>query len=96
MGMMKHYLLSVLEAAADHDFGQNAVEYAINTGKIELTYDLAIDTNAIAIKYDDIITAYRSHVHQTTATVDLPVPTNQRRKAPTRTGGQQLILRTQS
>jgi hypothetical protein len=39
MGMMKNYLLDLLQLCSDEQFGQDAVEWAIVSGFIRLTYD---------------------------------------------------------
>ena len=47
MGMMKNYLLQLLCLCSDQQFGQDAVERAIQTGRIQLTYDLDRDLQLI-------------------------------------------------
>lgn len=66
---MKNYLLTVLENCSDEKFGQEAVEWAIVTGRIRLTYHLDSDVKQIMgcvphgppeeTNYDCIIEAYR-------------------------------------
>ena len=67
---MKNYLLTVLENCSDEKFGQEAVEWAIVTGRVTLTYDLETDLRTIMgdcgttgslgeTNYDRIIEAYR-------------------------------------
>lgn len=74
MGCMKNYLLTVLENCSEEKFGQEAIEWAIVTGRITLTYNLTTDVKAIMgdcvtattadgpsgqTGYDRIIEAYR-------------------------------------
>jgi len=67
MGQMKNYLLRVLENCSDEQFGQDAVEWAITSGYIHLTYDLDTDLRQImgepgkpeTGEYDAICEAYR-------------------------------------
>jgi hypothetical protein len=47
MGMMKNYLLTLLEHCSEEQFGQDAIEHAIVTGALELTYNLPTDTHQI-------------------------------------------------
>ena len=66
---MKNYLLTVLEKCSDESFGQEAIEWAIVSGHVKLTYDLDADVRAIMgsvpdgqageTNYDRIIEAYR-------------------------------------
>ncbi len=59
MGMMKSYLLRLLEQCSEEQFGQCAVEWAIGTGLVRLTYDFDPDIREIMSRYDEIIEAYR-------------------------------------
>jgi hypothetical protein len=73
MGCMKNYLLTVLEHCSTEKFGQEAVEWAIVTGRVTLTYNLDADVktimgcvphgqggrDAVTTNYDRIIEAYR-------------------------------------
>lgn len=67
MGMTKNYLLKLLENCSEHDFGQQAVEWAIYTGRVQITgNDLQADLRTIMgepgqspAKYDEIIIGYR-------------------------------------
>lgn len=67
MGLTKNYLLRVLENCSEHQFGQDAVEWAIYSGWVTLTGDLQTDLKAImgepgqpeTGQYDDICDAYR-------------------------------------
>ncbi len=47
MGMTKNYLLKILENCSEHQFGQDAVEWAIVSGWITLTGDLQTDLKTI-------------------------------------------------
>ena len=47
MGMMKNYLLTVMERCSDQEFGQLAVEWAIVCGHVKLTCDLDTDLRQI-------------------------------------------------
>ena len=47
MGCMKNYLLTVLEKCSEEKFGQDAIEWAIVSGHIKLTYDLDTDVKQI-------------------------------------------------
>ena len=47
MGMMKNYLLTLLAHCSEEQFGQDAIEHAIITGALELTYNLPTDTHQI-------------------------------------------------
>ncbi|HEV2209076.1 MAG TPA: hypothetical protein VG167_09905 [Verrucomicrobiae bacterium] len=62
--MMKNYLLKVLEHCSVEQFGQNAIEWAITTGRVTLGYSLEQDVEAIMLRYDEIIEAYRASVAQ--------------------------------
>jgi hypothetical protein len=59
MGMMKNYLLNLLQQCSEHKFGQDAIEWAIVSGLVSLTYDLDQDIHATMSRYDEIIEAYR-------------------------------------
>ena len=68
MGCMKNYLLNVLEKCSDEKFGQDAIEWAIVSGHVTLTHNLADDVRLImgdvpgkpgTTRYDEIIEAYR-------------------------------------
>ena len=57
---MKNYLLRVLELSTDSGFGQDAIEWAILSGFVQLKMDGAQqDANCIMARYDDIIASYR-------------------------------------
>jgi hypothetical protein len=64
MGMMKNYLLKVLEHCSVEQFGQNAIEWAIITGRVHLGYSLEHDVQLIMLRYDEIIEAYRASLAQ--------------------------------
>lgn len=59
MGMMKNYLLELLHQCSVENFGQDAIEWAIVSGLVHLTYDLARDIHKVMSQYDKIIDAYR-------------------------------------
>lgn len=67
MGMMKNYLLKVLEQCSEEQFGQDAIEWAIATGRVRLTYDLERDVRETMSRYDEIIEAYRRSLAQAKA-----------------------------
>lgn len=61
MGMLKNYKLRVLELATESAFGQDVLEWAIDTGAIELAMnDAQEDANRLMRYYDNLIEAYRS------------------------------------
>ncbi len=57
--MMKNYLLELLHQCSVENFGQDAIEWAIVSGLVHLTYDLDRDIHEIMSRYDEIIEAYR-------------------------------------
>jgi len=59
MGMMKNYVLTLLQQCSEKQFGQDAIEWAIVTGLVRLSYDLDTDVHSIMSRYDEIIEAYR-------------------------------------
>ncbi len=59
MGMMKNYFLNLLQQCSDEQFGQDAIEWAIVSGFVTLSYDLDRDVRNIMSNYDAIIDAYR-------------------------------------
>lgn len=64
MGAMKHYFNDVVCACSDQQFGQDAVEYALQMGWVTLSYDLKADVETIMGQYDQIIEAYRREVNR--------------------------------
>jgi len=60
MGMMKNYLLNLLQQCSEEQFGQDVIEWAIFSGKVQLSYDLDADVRDIMARYDELIEAYRS------------------------------------
>lgn len=62
MGMIKNYLLSVICSCSEHEFGQDAVEYAVSMGLVKLTGNLNDDVAAIMKDYDDIVENYRKQL----------------------------------
>lgn len=67
MGMTKNYLLSIQQACSEELFGQEAVEWAIYSGRVALTGDLQADLVTImgepgkpeTGQYDAIVEAYQ-------------------------------------
>jgi len=59
MGMMKNYLLTLLEKCSEEQFGQDVIEWAIVSGLVRLSYDLDADVRSIMLRYDELIEAYR-------------------------------------
>jgi hypothetical protein len=47
MGVMKNYLLTLLQQCSEENFGQEAVEHAILTGALQLTCNLETDLHQI-------------------------------------------------
>ncbi len=66
MGMMKNYLLSLLHQCSEEKFGQDAIEWAVVSGLVRLTYDLDRDIREVMPKYDEIIEGYRLSLPQAT------------------------------
>ena len=64
MGMMKNYLLNLLHQCSEENFGQNAIEWAITSGLVRLTYDLDRDIRECMSRYDEIIVGYRHSLVQ--------------------------------
>jgi hypothetical protein len=73
MGMMKNYLLNLLQQCSEEKFGQDAIEWAIISGLVRLTYDLDRDIHETMSRYDEIIEGYRQALAQ-----GLHNPTSQR------------------
>jgi len=70
--MIKQYLLELLHLCSDQQFGQDAVEWAILTGRIRLTFDKERDLRLImgepgnpeGGRYSDIVEAYQRIISQ--------------------------------
>ena len=62
--MMKNYLLKLLEQCSEEKFGQDAIEWAIVSGLVRLTYDLERDVRESMSRYDEIIESYRRSLTQ--------------------------------
>jgi hypothetical protein len=62
MGMMKNYLLKLQEQCSVQQFGQDAIEWAVISGWIKLTYHLDDDVRIIMDQYDNLIDAYRRRI----------------------------------
>lgn len=67
MGMMKNYLLNLLQQCSEEQFGQDAIEWAITAGLVRLTYDLDRDIHETMSRYDEIIEGYRRALTQSPA-----------------------------
>ncbi len=59
MGMMKNYLLTLLQECSEEQFGQDAIEWALHAGLVRLCYESDADVRSIMLRYDEIIEAYR-------------------------------------
>jgi len=66
MGMMKNYLLTLLQQCSEEQFGQDVIDWAVTTGLVHLSYDLDTDIRSIMYRYDDLIEAYRRSRAQAT------------------------------
>jgi len=64
MGMMKNYLLNLLQQCSEEKFGQDAIEWAVVSGRVRLTYDLDRDIRETMSRYDEIIEGYRRSLAQ--------------------------------
>ena len=62
--MMKNYVLTLLQQCSEEQFGQDAIEWAIVSGLVCLSYELDPDVRSIMSRYDEIIEAYRRSVTQ--------------------------------
>jgi hypothetical protein len=60
MGMMKDYLLRMVELT-DTRFGQDAIEHAIHTGAVTLTYDYDKDSRTIMQAYGVLCETYQTY-----------------------------------
>ena len=69
MGMMKNYLLNLLQQCSEEQFGQDAIKWAITSGRVRLTYDLDRDIRETMSRYDEIIEGYRAHLARQTQQV---------------------------
>jgi hypothetical protein len=93
MGMMKNYLLRLLEQCSEEQFGQEAVEWAIFKGFVALTYKLEDDVRSIMVRYDEIIDSYRRYLADTMETMEEQTVDNQ---APARAPMQRAISRRET
>jgi hypothetical protein len=66
MGMMKNYLLTLLQQCSEERFGQDVIEWAIVSGLVRLSYELEADVRSIMLSYDEIIEAHRRSLAQGT------------------------------
>jgi hypothetical protein len=71
MGMLKNYLLDLICACSDHQYGQDAIEFAVSMGLVKISYNLEADVKTIMNQYDDIIEWYRREVAQNQAAQEL-------------------------
>jgi len=75
MGMLKNYLIGLVGLCSEEAFGQDAVGWAIETGLVQLTYDLDQDLRLImgepgrpaTGRYDEIIEAYHRYLAEKAA-----------------------------
>ena len=84
MGMMKNYLLNLLQQCSEEQFGQDAIEWAVVSGLVRLTYDLDHDIRESMSRYDEIIEAYRRSLAQAAAPNPLNKPAPMVRAVPGR------------
>ena len=61
---MKNYFLKLLQQCSEEQFGQDAIEWAVVTGLVRLSYELDRDVREIMPRYDEIIDAYRRSLAQ--------------------------------
>ena len=73
MGMMKNYVLKLLQQCSEHKFGQDAIEWALVSGFVRLTYDLDKDIRETMSRYDEIIEGYRRFLAHKPATQRAPM-----------------------
>jgi hypothetical protein len=64
MGMTKNYILTLLQQCSEEQFGQDAIEWAIVSGLVRISYELDTDIRSIMLRYDEIIEAYRRSMAQ--------------------------------
>ena len=70
MGMVKNYLTELICLCSDEAFGQDAVDWAIDTGLIVPTYNREQDLRTImgepgkpeTGRYNEIVDAYREEI----------------------------------
>ena len=67
MGMIKNYFLDLLQQCSEEQFGQDAIEWAVMTGFVTLSYEKDRDVRNIMSSYDSIIDAYRKAKQQDNA-----------------------------
>ncbi len=65
MGMMKNYLLNLLQQCSEEKFGQDAIEWALVSGLVHLTYERERDIRECMSRYDEIIEKYRAALPKT-------------------------------
>lgn len=70
--MIKQYLLRLLHECSEEKFGQDAIEWAVVSGLVDLTFDLKGDVRQTMSRYGEIIEGYRRSLAQTTACPPMP------------------------
>ncbi len=86
MGIMKNYLLDLLRLCSEEQFGQDAVEWAILSGRVALTYQRERDLRAIMGEpgkpdtgnYSEILEAYRSVLRKQQTSINVSDPQHSR------------------
>ena len=77
MSQLKNYYLTILEHCSDEQFGQQAVEHALLSGHVHLSYNLEADLRYImgepgkpeTGRYDELCATWRAHVRRHTETL---------------------------
>ncbi len=64
MDQLKNYLLRILERCSDDPFGQEALEWAITSGRVQLTLNLTADLHHLLDDggYQRILEEYQKHL----------------------------------
>jgi hypothetical protein len=74
MGMIKNYLLTLLQQCSEEQFGQDVIQWAIESGRVHISYDLDSDIRSIMSRYDELIETYRATVQQSEFQHRSPAP----------------------
>lgn len=61
---IKRYYENLLHLCSEEQTGQDAVEWAIVTGLVTLTFDREADLRTIMAQYSALIEAYQAHLHR--------------------------------
>jgi len=61
---IKRYLENLLHQCSEEKTGQDAIDWAICSGFIKLTFDFDTDVKTCADEYSRIIEAYQCHLHR--------------------------------